>query len=298
MQRRKIVIATLSLLLIGLALPATSLPKAHAFLIGSGGFGNLSVTFSNIQREVTPPNSGTVDVLQAGSTFTITVVVQASSVAYQRNVTIGFEGDWMSTYTNASILTLTSGATGQASISIAAPSQGSPAFTHNWNIQVWDGPASGMVSGCATGNAENNSPGSKSCFTESNFFLGFNSLAFYTADQYSAVQAFTQSSTAISFASTSGSTAAAGQLAQARTEQALGINSWTNGDYSGAKTHFQNALNDANAATNTVVNQGGGLVNADIVSVIMGGTGSVLVGIGILLGGFGAFMYFRRRPKA
>jgi hypothetical protein len=296
MQTKKIAVF-LSLALAVFAIPLYGVSSAHAFLTGNGSSGTLSVTISSIQRDFSPPSGGTVDVLQAGSTFTINVIVQASNVAYQRNVTIGFEGDWMSTYSNASVLTLTAGQTGQASISIAAPSQGSPTFTHNWNIQVWDGPASGTVSGCATGNAENNSPGSKSCFTESNFFLGFNSLSFYTADQYTAAQAFTQSSTAIGFASTSGSSAAAGQLAQARTEQALGAISWNNGDYSGAKTHFQNALNDANAATNTVVNQGGGLINADIVSVIMGGTGSVLVGIGILLGGFGAFMYFRRRPK-
>jgi hypothetical protein len=297
MQTKKIAIF-LSLALAIFSIPLYSVHNAQAFLTGGGGSGTLSVTISNIQRDFSPPSGGTVDVLQAGTTFTISVIVQATNVAYQRNVTIGFEGDWMSTYSNASIITLTAGQTGQASISIAAPSQGSPTFTHNWNIQVWDGPASGTVSGCATGNAENNSPGSKSCFTESNFFLGFNSLAFYTSDQYSAAQAFTQSSTAIAFASTSGSSAAAGQLAQAKTEQALGDTSWNNGDYSGAKTHFQNALNDANAATNTVVNQGGGLINADIVSAIMAGTGSVLIGVGILLGGFGAFMYFRRRPKA
>jgi hypothetical protein len=297
MQTKKIAIF-LSLALAVLAIPLYSVPSAQAFLTGGGGSGTLSVTISNIQRNFNPPSGGSVDVLQAGSTFTINVIVQASNVAYQRNVTIGFEGDWMSTYSNASVITLTAGQTGQASISIAAPSQGSPTFTHNWNIQVWDGPASGTVSGCANGNAENNNPGSKSCFTESNFFLGFNSLAFYTADQYSAAQAFTQSSTAIGLASTSGSSAAAGQLAQARTEQALGTTSWNNGDYSGAKTHFQNALNDANAATNTVVNQGGGLINAGIVQAIMQGTGYVLIGIGILLGGLGAFMYFRRRPKA
>jgi hypothetical protein len=98
--------------------------------------------------------------------------------------------------------------------------------------------------------------------------------------------------------STPGVTAASGQLAQAQTELALGSQSWSNGDYSGAKNHYQNALNSANAAAGSLTNQGGGVDNATLVNLILGSTGIALIGIGALFAGLGAFSYWRRKPKA
>src|SRR2546425_4137481 len=148
MQRRKILVACLSLLLVGLALPTTNINRAHAFTSG-----NNSVTLSNILANfVFPPSTSTfggVTVAQAGTPLSVAVVVQASTFntqAYIRNVTIGFKGDWMLSYTNASIIPLTAGQIGSATISIPLPSAGSVNTSHSWRVEVWDGPASGLVS--------------------------------------------------------------------------------------------------------------------------------------------------------
>jgi hypothetical protein len=78
----------------------------------------------------------------------------------------------------------------------------------------------------------------------------------------------------------------------------LGDQSWASGDFAGAKTHYQNSQNDANAALATQVNLGGSTTNAGIVSTILAGTGTALFGIGGLLAGIGGFFYLRRKPKA
>src|SRR3989449_10573537 len=120
MQRRKIAVACLSLLLVGLALPTTNINKAHAFTNG-----NNTVTISNVLTGFSSPTVGSGTVAQAGSTITVTVTLQASAFnnpAYQRNVTVGFKGDWMSTYQNASILTLPTAQIPSTSLSIALPS--------------------------------------------------------------------------------------------------------------------------------------------------------------------------------
>ncbi len=278
-------------------------PKANAFLIGGGNPQNVvSVTLGGALRGFSPASGGTVDAVQASTTMPVTVTFQASSFnspAYIRNVTVGFEGDWMTTYTNASILSLTTSQIGSVTISIALPSAGGIKPVHGWNVQLWDGPASGFVANCASGNGEDNAAGSKSCFTISNGQAGYNSLAIYTGDQFGAAQASKQAGIAIlAVPSTTNQPAAAGQKAQAQTEAALGDQSWLNGDYSGAKTHYQNALNDANAAIATFTNLGGGSTNADIVNAILTGTGTALFGIGGLLAGIGGFFYLRRRPKA
>ncbi len=98
MQRRKIVIAALSLLLVGLALPTANVNKAHAFTTGvySVQIGNV-LTGSNL-----PSGLGGGPIAASGSTITVTTTIQASSFsspAYQRNVTIGYTADWMTAAT-------------------------------------------------------------------------------------------------------------------------------------------------------------------------------------------------------
>ena len=302
MQRKRILVASISLLLVGLAVSASNAPKANAFLIGGGVPQNsVSVTLGGALRNFNPASGGFVDAVQASTTMPVTVTFQASSFtpAYIRNVTVGFEGDWMTTYTNASILPLTTSQIGSVTISVALPPAGGIAPVHGWTVKLWDGPASGFVAGCTSGNGEDNAAGSKSCFTISNGQAGYNSLGIYTSDQFAAAQASKQAGIAVAnVPSTTLQPAAAGQKAQAQTEAALGDQSWLNGDYSGAKTHYQNALNDANAATATFTNLGGGSTNADIVDAILTGTGTALFGIGGLLAGIGGFFYLRRRPKA
>src|SRR5438552_1646239 len=120
MQRKKNVIACLSLLLVGLALSAAP-NKAHAFTSGKNSFAisNILTNFSS------PSGVGSGTVAQGGTTISVTVTLQGSTFnnpAYQRNVTVGYKGDWMSSYQNASILTLTTGQIASTSISIALPS--------------------------------------------------------------------------------------------------------------------------------------------------------------------------------
>jgi hypothetical protein len=314
MQSKKILIACLSVLLVTLALPTASIPRVHAFV------NTPSVTLSGLAVSgfADPLTGTTVNGIASGAILTINVYLFASNSVYQRNVTVGFKGDWMNSYQNAtnanpsSTLPLTAGQTATVTIAVTMPSSG--AITpHGWTIAVWNGANNSRnASPCGSSNFGQDPPpasAGNSCGTLSNINAGYSPLAIYTSDQLSAAQANVQANqmivsvnTAISnlrlHTSTPGVTAASGQLAQAQTELALGSQSWSNGDYSGAKNHYQNALNSANAAAGSLTNQGGGVDNATLVNLILGSTGIALIGIGALFAGLGAFSYWRRKPKA
>src|SRR2546428_14125375 len=166
--------------------------------------------------------------------------------------------------------------------------------------KIGDAPATGTVASCTSGDAENyaTSGTPKSCFS-----LASGTLSILTGDQYSAAQARNAANNILSTLTVGGfpilsNSAAEAQVAQANSELSLGDQSWSSGDFGGAKTHYQNAQNDANAALATQVNLGGGATNASIVSTILSGTGIALFGIGGLLAGIGGFFYLRRKPKA
>ncbi len=296
MQRKKIVIACLSLLLVGLALSAAP-NKAHAFTSGNNSF-----AISNVLTNFSSPSSvGSGTVAQGGTTISVTVTLQASAFnnpAYQRNVTVGYKGDWMSTYQNASILTLTTGQIASTSISIALPSVNAISPSHTWSIEIWDGPLTGNIGPCQGNDSTEQNRGSSTqtaCFQ-----LASGSVSLLTGDQYSAAQARNAALTitgSIGIAGL-GNSAANAQLDQATAEQSLGDQSWRSSDFAGAKTHYQNALNDANAALATAYNLSGGQGNAVIISPILAAVGTVMFGLGGLLAGIGGFFYLRRRPKA
>ena len=298
MQRRKIVIATLSLLIVGLALPGANLSKAHAFTSGNNSF-----SISNVTTNFASPNgvgSGTVG--QSGSTIIVTVTIQASALnnnpAYQRNVTVGYKGDWMSQYQNASVLTLTTNQIGSTTISVALPTVGALSPNHFWNIEVWDGPLNTNIGACQGNDSSEQYRGSGSA--NACFQLGSGTINVLTSDQYGAAQARNIANTLINSIGLGGlsNSAANAQLDQASAELSLGDQSWRGGDFSSARTHYQNAQTDANNALATAYNLNGGSENAGIVSIIESGTGILLFGIGGLLAGFGGLMYLRRRPKA
>jgi len=295
MQRKKIVIACLSLLLVGLALSAAP-NKAHAFTSGNNSFAisNVLTNFSS------PSGVGSGTVAQGGTTITVTVTLQASAfpTAYQRNVTVGYKGDWMSSYQNASILTLTTGQIASTSISISLPTVNAISPSHTWSIEIWDGPLTGNIGTCQGNDSTEQNRGSSTqtaCFQ-----LASGSVSLLTGDQYSAAQARNAALTitgSIGIAGL-GNSAANAQLDQASAEQSLGDQSWRSSDFAGAKTHYQNALNDANAALATAYNLSGGQGNAVIISPILAAVGTVMFGLGGLLAGIGGFFYLRRRPKA
>jgi hypothetical protein len=294
MQRRKIVVSCLSLILVTLALSSISTPMAHAAVSSTVSLSGLGV------NGFTDPLTGNmVDGIAASSTLTVTVAVLApSSPTEQHNVTVGFKGDWMNSYQNATnanqgSLTLTASQQATITIPVTMPSTGG-LTAYSWTVIVCDGPVNSKTSPCS--------------FTSSS--SPYHSLAVYTSDQLSGAQAQVQANSAISNVNTEltlltgalhtpppGATAAAGQIAQANTEMSLGSQSWKNGDYSGAKTHYQNALNDANAAANSLTGQGGGVDEANLVNLILGGTGILLVGVGAILAGLGVFVRYMRKPK-
>jgi hypothetical protein len=309
MQRKRILVACLSLLIVGLALPATNvanIPKANAF------HSAYSVTLSGLAlanyNDFTTTGGLTRDIGTAGSTVNFNVVVFATSTVYQRNVTIGIKFDWMTAYQNASnagpsnTLSLTANQQASVSIGIAIPSSSGP-IDHSWSILLGMGPQNKLIGpSCSAGDQDTAT--SLVCMTFTR--PGHAFFQIWSGDQSAAAQSKLQASTTISqvgtyvsqAAGTSEGNTAAGQLAQARTEITLGDTSWGTGDYAGAKTHYQNAATDANAAAASLTNLGGGSSNAGIVSTILVGSGTLLFGLGGLLAGFGGFFYLRRRPKA
>src|SRR5690348_12470014 len=142
MKNRSILVASMAIFLAALASFSVGIPRAHAFYSSAPSV-ILSLGASNFND---PFTGNTVDAVAAGSTLSVSVIIQASSTnpAYVRNITAGFKGDWMNSYTNASnaspssTMALTSNAQGTATISIALPSTGS-LTPHTWQVAVWDG---------------------------------------------------------------------------------------------------------------------------------------------------------------
>jgi len=310
MQSKKIIVACLSLLLLGLALPAVNIaniPKANAFHQSS------SVTIAGLAlagySDSVTTGGATRDIATAGSTVTFNVAIFATQTVYQRNVTVGIKFDWMTAYQNATnasptnTLALTANQQSSVSISIGIPSA-SATINHDWTLLLGMGPQNKVIGpGCSTSDQDTST--SVVCLTSTRPGHPYQ-VQIWSSDQSSAAQAKFQASTTIAqvgpyvtaASGTSAGNTAAGQLAQAKTEITLGDTSWGTGDYSGAKTHYQNAANNANAAAASLTNLGGGSSNAGIVSTILGGTGTLLFGLGGLLAGLGGFFYLRRKPKA
>src|SRR5947199_1120882 len=133
MQRKRIIVASLSLLLVALALPAANIanvPKANAFHSAS------SVTLSGLAlasySDPVISNIGSRDIATAGSTVTFNVAIFATPTVYQRNVTVGIKFDWMTSFQNASnaspsnTLSLTASQQATVSVSVAIPSSSGP----------------------------------------------------------------------------------------------------------------------------------------------------------------------------
>jgi hypothetical protein len=309
MQRRKIVIATLSLLLVGLTLPAINVPKAQAFLANqSFTISGLSLTGYNDQVIT---GGSTVNVASSGATVNFNVVLFADNptTAYQRNATVGVKFDWMTAYQNAtnagSSNTLTLNANQEASVTVSVSVLSTTGMIpHTWSLLIGDGPQNKPIPPTCSGNL--NGAGNI-CFITSG-----TPVEIWSGDQISAAQAKMQASVQISnvdsallsiraisiSGSNPGITNAAGQLAQANTEVSSGNIAWSNGDYAGAKGHYQNAANDANAAANALTGAGGGADTASITNQVLNGVGIALFGVGSLMAGIGGFFYLRRKPKA
>jgi hypothetical protein len=310
MQRKKILVACLSLLLVVLTLPTASIPRAHAFLAANPSITVTGLALTEYTDNGVITGNSMVNVAAPGATVTFNVVVFADNptTAYQRNVTVGVKFDWMTAYQNATTAsssnTLTMTANQESSVSVSTTVLSTTGrISHSWSLLVGDGPQNKPIPPSCSGNI--NGAGNVCLITSG------GAVEIWSNDQISAAQAKFQAGKQIAnvngalaairaiFGGTSpGLTNAAGQLAQANTEISLGDQSWSNGDYGGAKNHYQNAVNDANAASNALTSSGGGSDTASITNQVLNGVGIALFGVGSLLAGIGGFFYLRRKPKA
>jgi hypothetical protein len=310
MQSKKILVACLSLFLVALTLPTASIPRAQGFLAANPSITVTGLALTAYTDGGVITGNSMVNVAAPGATITFNVVVFADNptTAYQRNVTVGVKFDWMTAYQNASNAgptnTLTMTANQESSVSVSTAVLSTTArIPHSWTLLVGDGPQNKPIPPSCSGNI--NAAGNV-CL-----IISGGAVEIWSNDQISAAQAKFQATKQISnvdgaltairaiFGGTSpGLTNAAGQLAQADTEISLGDQSWSNGDYGGAKSHYQNSLNDANAASSALTSGGGGSDTASITNQILNGVGIALFGVGSLMAGIGGFFYLRRKPKA
>ena len=303
MQRRKILAATLALLLVGIIAPA-SIPRGHA----DDASENIVTTGYVIKNNFDPFLGQTVDAVKAGSTLSFTVIFQASNTVFQRNMSIGVKWDWMNTYQNSSM------ASPQSPYSVFAnqfayltlnytiPSltgqyTGLNLAPHSWQLRVWD---------TRTGQT----PG-PNCFFDNGFqsctaFFNNNPVAVYSSTQASGVLAKQQASSEVSsitaslrfvFQAPPGTSQAIALLSQASTEISLGDTSYQNGDFNTANTHYQNALNEANQAQSSLSFTGGGTDTATLTSTWITAAAILMAGIAAILVGFAGFKYLRTRSK-
>ena len=313
MQNRKLVVAMLAILLVGIAAPIM-VPKGHADnsteSLQTSGYviKQSSVTggFKDIFLNSYP------DAIKAGSVLTFTLIYQANSVVFQRNVSMGVKFDWMSNYVNSSIAnpqntyTLFANQIAVITLNYTIPNlTGQYATlnleTHNWQVQVWDGPANSVwTNGC---NFEDISPPFLACKS----FTNSNPLAIYSSAQASGMLDRLQANNEITALSGSlknvlqpptGSSNAIAMLAAASTQLSVGDTAYANGDFSDAQTDYQNALNDANAAQSSLSTTGGGIDTATLSSIWIQAVAVLFGGIGALLVGFAGFKYLRARARA
>ncbi len=315
MHRRKILAAVFALLLVGIIAPA-SIPRGHA------DHSNISIsTTGYVVKNYPDPFftcrfcGGTVDALKAGSTFYITVIFQASTAVFQRNMSLGIKFDWMNNYQNSSIASpqnqysVYANQIAYLTLNYTVPNltgqyQGLNLATHSWTVQVWDTPLGktwvdgGLYGFCPTDN------GRQSCED----FRNNNPVAIYSSTQASGVLAKQQASAEIAALSAAlssifrqappGSSQAVALISQANAEMSLGDTAYQNGDFNTANTHYQNALNNANAAQSSLAFTGGGTDTATLTSTWITAAAVLMGGIAAILVGFAGFKYLRARSKA
>ena len=309
MQRRKIIAATLALLLVGIIAPA-SIPRGHADDVNE----SISTTGYVIKNYPDPFLTCRfcqgVDAVKAGSTFYITVIFQASNAVFQRNMSLGIKFDWMNTYQNSSMaspqnqFSVFANQIAYLTLNYTIPNltgqyAGLNLATHSWQVQVWD-----TQSGKTWTNGF--------CFFDNGFqscraFFNDNPVAIYSSTQASGVLAKQQATAEIDSLTLTlrsvlqappGSSQAVALISQASAEMTLGDTAYQNGDFNAANTHYQNALNDANAAQNSLSFTGGGTDTATLTSTWITAAAILMGGIAAILVGFAGFKYLRTRSKS
>ncbi len=315
MQRRKILAAAFALLLVVVIAPA-SIPRGHADDVNE----SIVATGYVVKNYCDPYFYGSrcnnifgggpvVDALKAGSTFSITVIFQADTGIFQRNVSLGIKFDWMNTFQNSTMaspqtpFSIYANQIAYLTLNYTVPNltgqySGLNLLLHTWEVQVWD-TQSGKTwtGGCPRDNGfqscrdfNNNSPVAIFSSTQATGVLAkqtavaeLNSLSMSLR---SVIQAPPGSSQAISL------------ISQGNAELTLGDASYQNGDFTTANTHYQNALNDANAAQSSLAFTGGGTDTATLTSTWITAAAILMAGIAAILVGFAGFKFLRTRSKS
>lgn len=253
---------------------------------------------------------GTVDAAREGSTVNFNVMIVAGDVPGQRNITVGVKFDWMNSFANASnagpgqTLPLQASQAAFLTVSTTTPilsgaNSGLNMATHSWELRVWSTAANTAVyySDCPHTPFE-----LSGCVSR-----GRSNFAIYSNAQADGVLAREEANSKIGILTSAlsglnelppGAATAISDLSQARAELSAGDTSYSNRDFATAKTHYSNALSKVNSAASSLSSTGGGVDSANLVNLLMGGTGFLLAGVGVLLAGIGGFFYLRRRSKA
>lgn len=315
MHTRKLAAAILAILAIGIIAPA-AIPRGHA----DDSSESIVSTGYAIRGYNDPYLGTTVDALKAGSVLAITVGFHADNQNMQRNVSLGIKFDWMNSYQNSSM------ANWQAPYSVFANQwayltlnftvpnltgqySGLSLTPHNWKVQVWNGPLNKAWNlGCGTGYTSEYYNYTVYPYKYEGSCHEFDdySVAVYSSQQSGAVNAKIQANAEITTLSASlrsvlqappGSSNAIAQLAAANVQITLGDQAYSNGDFNGANSDYQNALNDANAAQASLATTGGGTDTATLTSIWIQAVAILFGGIGALLVGFAGFKYLRGRTR-
>ncbi len=308
MKTRKIGVIA-SLLLLALALPALSIPKAHAFDSSTSVSSISGLVVANSFDRFYQTN---VNAAREGSTVNFNVQIIASNLPGQRNITVGVKLDWMTSFVNSSGASPTSTLALQANqMAIVTDGVAMPAASgfysninlvlHSWELRVWSGKLNTAITDPLI-DCPNHSGGSLSgC--QDRFGSRF---AVYSNAQADGVLTSLQAVAEIGSLQGTlgglnqlppGASKAASELAQATAERSLGDTSYQQADFAGAKTHYTNALNFANSAASDLAAQGGGVDSAAFWQLILSGTGALLVGVGVFVAAVGAWLYLHRRSK-
>ncbi len=276
MKTSKIVPMMLALLMLA-ALGGVT-PKAHAQSVTSTKW--LTPAFSGFD----PYYGSPVNAYTMGSTATLSVQFANFGGNTIKVIAVQVGMDWGSN-SSASALpkTMTPGSTTSFTISVSVPSTSGLNLVAHDSISSW------------TFVKYNTTIGSSTFTTPVSF--GTSPLAAYSSDQLSAMTALQQ----LSFLSSSGGTTlsifktpqASTLLAQAAQQGSLGVQLYTIGNFTGAKTDLQNAVSLWNQAISAENSHG----NTLELNNTLGGYGSLLLGLGAIIGGAAAIIYAIRRPK-
>jgi hypothetical protein len=313
-QHRKFLIPILAVLLVGVAAPL-SIPRGH----GDDSSTSLNVS-GFLARRTTDSyvGNGYVDAVQAGNTLTFNVLFTANSYVYQRNLTMGVKFDWMNNYQNqtGAYTSVFAGQTVTLSLAYTIPAlTGQYAnlnqAAHSWTLQVWDMQVGANWHGSCYDNNYYPYPGGiiyPMCTSFGSSYYGqWNPVAIYNGAQATSYNTRIQATAILqslgaAFSSTNspppGTSAALALYSQANTQMVLANSAYSTGDFATAQTDYQNALNDANAAQNSLSTIGGGTDTATFTSIWLDSVAVLLGGIGAIMVSFAGFKYLRGKTRA